>query len=639
MNINSVIKVAKSINPKVDAAFLKKAYWFASFYHVHQKRESGEPYIQHPLHVAKILAGHGLGEKTIAAALLHDLVEDTSVTRDEIVEEFGEEVANLVEGLTKISKLKAASKEEYNAENIRKVIIASTKDIRVVIIKLADKLHNMRTISSLRPGKQKKVAREVMDIYAPIAYKLGISTIKAELEDRAFRILHPDIYGEIESKLERARKDRKKEVDKIMKTLADELKKHGIKCRVLCRIKQIYSIHKKMLGKNLLFEEVQDIIGFRVITGTVKECYAILGIIHSLWKPVPNLLDDYIAMPKSNMYQSLHTTVVGSSGKTFEVQIRTDDMHKAAEEGIAAHWKYKGIYGDKDFDKKLSWMRQLLDWQQNARDSKEFVEMLHVDFFEDEIYTFTPKGRVITLPKGSCIVDFAYAIHTDIGKHCTGGIINGKFAPQRTVLKNGDQVEVLTSKTRWPSREWLKFVKTSRAKSKIKQHIRETQKIPVKVISTAAAEKKELEEWIIDVEGVPNARIGLAKCCNPLPGDDIVGYSSKSSKVMIHKPSCTKISRLKTTKKKVKAHWIDSIGSTVEIKVDAGNRVGLFAELLNILITKQAQIKSAKAKPLGEKEVECGFIIEARSIQFLQEIIERIRKIKDVTKVYVGSIQ
>lgn len=639
MNINSLIRTLKKINPEINVELIKKAYWFASFYHVHQKRESGEPYIQHPLEVAGILAEHGLDENAIAAALLHDILEDTNVTKETVAEDFGKEIANLVEGVTKITRLKASSREDYNAENIRKVIIASTKDIRVIIIKLADKLHNMRTISSLALERQKRIAEEVMDIYVPIAYKLGISTIKAELEDKSFKILEPETYKEIEKKLKQTRKNREAEMLHIRKLLEGELKKHGIKVRVLSRVKQIYSIYKKMQKKHLLFEEVQDIIGFRVITPSIKECYEVLGVVHNLWKPIPNLLDDYIAMPKSNMYQSLHTTLIGPKGKTFEVQIRTEDMHKTAEEGIAAHWKYKGVYGDKDFDQKLSWMKQLLDWQQTSKDSKEFVDILHLDFFEDEIYTFTPKGRVVTLPKGSCVIDFAFAIHTDVGNHCTGALINGKFVPLRTVLKNGDQIEVLTSKTKWPTREWLKFVKSSKAKSKIKQYVRETQEIPVKVISRGKSEKKELEEWIVEVENCPNARIRLAKCCTPLPGDAIVGFVSMSNKVMVHKNSCSKISKLQETKKKkVKAYWVDTVGSTVEIKVDAKNRVGLFAEVLNTVVSTQTQIKSAKAKSIGQDDVECSFSIQARSIPHLQQIIKKIEKIKGVTKVYIGSM-
>ncbi|MFH1637779.1 MAG: bifunctional (p)ppGpp synthetase/guanosine-3',5'-bis(diphosphate) 3'-pyrophosphohydrolase [Candidatus Woesearchaeota archaeon] len=640
MNINTVIRKAKELNPKCDSELIKKAYWFASFYHVHQKRESGEPYIQHPLHVAEILVEHGLDEKAIAAALLHDLLEDTAATKEDIEKEFGEKVASLVEGVTKITKLDVASKDDYDAENIRKVIIASTKDIRVILIKLADKLHNMRTIGGLPPERRKRISREVMDIYVPIAYKLGIASIKNELEDRSFKILYPSIYSDLEKKLERTRKGREKEMVEIKKVLESELKKHKMKVYVLGRVKQIFSIYRKMKKRHLLFEEVQDIIGFRLITKTVKDCYQILGIMHSIWRPIPNLLDDYIAMPKSNMYQSLHTTVIASNGKTFEVQIRTEEMHKTAEEGIAAHWKYKGICGDKDFDQKLSWMRQLLDWQKASHNSQEFVDMLHVDFFEDEIYTFTPKGRVITLPKYSCVIDFAYAIHTDVGKHCSGAIINGKFATLRTVLKNGDLVEILTSKTKWPTREWLKFVRSSRAKSKIKQHIKETQDVPVKVVSMPSPEKRGLEEWIVDVEGIPDARITLAKCCNPVPGDMIMGYSSRSKRVMIHKVSCLKIAKLKRTKKsKVEAYWVDTIGSIVEVKVDAFNRVGLFAEVLNAVVATQTQIKSAKAKSLGEKDVECSFTIEARSIQQLQKIIARVRKIKDVTKVYIGSMR
>ncbi|MBT4417248.1 bifunctional (p)ppGpp synthetase/guanosine-3',5'-bis(diphosphate) 3'-pyrophosphohydrolase [archaeon] len=640
MQIKIVLKKIESYNKDADFDLVKKAYLFAKKHHGSQKRRSGELFIQHPLNVAYILAEHRLGPTTIAAALLHDVIEDTDVDKKEIVNEFGQEIANIIDGVTKITKLRKMSFEEYKAETVRKVILASTKDLRVIFIKLADKLHNMRTVGCFRQEKCERIAREVLDVYAPIAYKLGIASIKWELEDLAFKYLEPEIYRDLNKKLRKSQKQRDVEVVHIEEVLKKEMNDHKIKSRISGRSKHLYSIYKKMLRKDKPFSDIYDIVGLRIITESVKDCYEIMGIIHGLWTPVPKEFDDYIAMPKSNMYQSLHIVVIGPDKKPVEIQIRTKDMHRVAEDGVAAHWRYKGVHGDDKFDKKLSWMKQVMEWQQESKDAKEFMEMLHIDFFESEIFTFTPRGRVIELPKGATILDFAYAVHSDVGDKTIAAKVNGHFVPVRTMLKNGDKVEIITAKNQHPSRSWLKIARTSRAQSRIKKHLRSIQDIPVKTIRSDQSVKKELEAWIIEVDGILNPEIIVAKCCSPLPGEDITGYATSNGKVTIHKKKCGTLKKIKvgSRKKEAKVRWTNKIGSVVEIKVEAVNRTGLFAEILNTLVSLNTQIKSTSAHAIGKESVECTFAMETTGIEHLQDIIKRIKRIKDVKKVYVGNL-
>ncbi|MDP3918786.1 MAG: bifunctional (p)ppGpp synthetase/guanosine-3',5'-bis(diphosphate) 3'-pyrophosphohydrolase [Nanoarchaeota archaeon] len=635
------IKKVKAYDKKADVSFIKKAYQFSEKYHKGQKRATGEPFIEHPLNTAKILAGLHMDTKTIAAALLHDVVEDTPATIKEVEEEFGEEVACLVEGVTKIHALKNMSKEERHAETIRKVILASIKDIRVVLIKLADRVQNMETVHLFHKEKKERIARDALEIYAPIAHKLGMASFKWKLEDMAFKILNEKEYNKISLALKQSQKNREKEVKRIQEVLDKELKETtNIKYELTGRPKHVYSIHRKMFRKNLAFEDILDLRAFRVITDTDRHCYEILGIIHSLWTPIPKEFDDYIANPKSNRYQSLHTAVIGPTDKPVEVQIRTQEMHKIAEEGIAAHWKYKGHKANGDFEKKINWMRQISEWQKDSEDAKDFLKMLHIDFFEDEMFIFTPKGRVIELPKGATVLDFAFGIHTDIGMHCVAAKVNGHFVPIRWELQNSDLVDIITSKTQHPSREWLKIVKTSKAATKIKQFIRKTQEIPVKSQPKVLEVKKQLEAWIIDVDNMIRPEINLSKCCKPLPGDKIVGYATKTDKVSIHKSDCA-LGKKYTTgsrKKSVNVQWMDEIKSIVELKVDATERIGLFAEILNALIALKASIKHANAKPIGDDLIECSFTMEIYSIPQLQDTIKRIGKIKNVKHVYIGSM-
>lgn len=638
MQLSDLIKKLKAYEKKTDIALIKRAYAYAEKAHEGQTRATGEPYIEHPLSVACILADLKLDDVTVASALLHDVVEDTSCTQKDIQNEFGREIANIVEGMTKIKTLKSLSREDYHAETIRKVILASVKDIRIILIKLADRLHNMRTISIFREEKRKRIAKDALEVYAPIAHKLGIASIKWELEDLSMAQLYPEMYQDIQKKIQQSQKEREKEIEKLKKILEEELKTTKVTCDISGRPKHIYSIYRKMQKKNKSFEEIYDLSALRIITDTVRHCYEILGIVHSIWTPIPKEFDDYIATPKSNMYQSLHTVVIGPSNKPIEIQIRTQEMHDIAEQGIAAHWKYKGHGGDNEFDQKLKWMMEVNELQKDSEDAKEFLKLLHIDFFEDEIFTFTPKGKVIELPKNASILDFAYAVHSDLGDKCIAAKVNGLFVPLRATLKNGDRVDIITAKNQHPSRDWLKIVKTSKAASKIKRYITLTQKIPAANYKKEEEVKKELEAWIIDVDSMSKPEILLSRCCHPIPGDKIIGFSRSIGKVNIHRTDCSSVKKRDADRKKVSVRWVDNIGRLVEIKVDALNRTGLFAEILNTLIAQSTTIKHAQAKAIGDQFVECSFEMETSGLAHLQDLIKRLGKIQGVRHVFIGSV-
>lgn len=470
MDLSVLLEYMKQNNADIDTAVIEQAYHFAARAHEGQYRISGEEYINHPLKTAYILAELGLDVTTIVASLLHDVVEDTSVTLDEIEKIFGEEIALLVDGVTKLSRIEFKSKEDAQAEYLRKMFLAMAKDIRVILIKLADRLHNMRTLKHQNPQKQREIAQETLDIYAPLAHRLGIFRFKWELEDLSLRYLEPSVYYELVSRLKTKRKEREQYVQSLIDQIRAGIDRLGIEADIAGRPKNLYSIYNKMLKQGKDLDEIYDKIAIRVIVNSVRECYAILGVIHTQWKPLPGRFKDYIATPKPNMYQSLHTTLIGLGGEPFEVQIKTWEMHQTAEYGIAAHWRYKeGSRGDKDFDEKLAWLRRTLEWQQDVKDTREFMESLKIDLFSATVFVFTPKGDVIELPADSCPVDFAYRVHTEVGHRCIGAKVNGRIVPLEYRLKNGDIVEILTSKqSNGPSRDWLNFVKTSQAKSRIK---------------------------------------------------------------------------------------------------------------------------------------------------------------------------
>jgi GTP pyrophosphokinase len=473
VRLEDIVERLQSNNPEADVDLVRRAYIFSARAHQGQTRLSGESYLIHPLDVAKILAELKLDAATVAAGILHDTIEDTTSTTEEIQSLFGDEVAKLVDGMTKLSRIELQSREEREAQNFRKMIVAMSNDIRVILIKLADRLHNMRTLTFLPPEKQKRTAQETLDIYAPLANRLGIAKIKTELEDLSFRYLHPEEYREIADKVTQKRLERQAYIDELIEIVKGQLAEHGYKGEVKGRPKHLYGIWQKMQKQGISFEDVYDLIAVRIITDTKVNCYAILGLIHSLWTPVPGRFKDFIGVPKSNLYQSLHTTVIGPKGQRVEFQLRTEEMHRLAEEGIAAHWRYKEKTAlSQREEQQFAWLRQLLEWQSDLTDAKEFMDTVKGDLFPDVVYVFTPKGDVRELPQGSTPVDFAYAVHTDIGHQCVGAKINGKIVPIKHVLRNGDRIEVITQTGHTPSRDWLKFVKTSKARTRIKAWVK-----------------------------------------------------------------------------------------------------------------------------------------------------------------------
>ena len=475
--INEIVDQVQGNAPEADVSLLERAYVYSAKVHQGQMRLSGEPYLTHPLAVAEILAGMRLDPVTVAAGLLHDTVEDTLATDADIRNQFGDEVGDLVAGLTKLSKIEFQSREEAQAENFRKMLIAMSKDIRIILIKLADRLHNIRTLEYMSEDSRARIARETLDIYAPLAHRLGIYWMKEELEDRAFRVLHPEVYRSIEERIAGTKKERERYIDEVRSRLQSELAARGLHCEVTGRLKEAYSLYKKMSQQNVSIDQIYDLIAFRVIVdGTTTTCYETLGIVHGLWKPVQGRFKDYIAMPKPNGYQSIHTTVIGPFGERMEVQIRTQEMHRVAELGIAAHWKYKGDGATRPSDEqKFAWLRQLLEWQQQLKDPNEFLETVRVDLFSDEVYVFTPKGDVQALPAGATPIDFAYAVHSEVGNHCAGAKINGQLVPLRHKLTNGDTIEIVTSPHQRPRQEWLDFVVTGRARSRIRHFLKSEQ--------------------------------------------------------------------------------------------------------------------------------------------------------------------
>ena len=706
-----------------DTKIIQKAYSYALTHHGEQVRKSGEPYIIHPVDVAYTIADLGLDEKTICAALLHDVVEDTDVTYEDIKNEFGEEIAEMVDGVTKLKQIQYASIEEHQVENYRKMFLAMGKDIRVIIIKLADRLHNMRTLEFLKRDRQIAIAQETMQLYAPLANRLGLYAMKWELEDLGFQYLYPEEYKELVKGIEQKREQRLKFIEKIMADIRVQLKKQHIEAEVTGRAKHLYSIYRKMMRDNKTLDQIYDLFALRIIVNSVKDCYTALGVVHEMYSPMPGRFKDYIAVPKPNMYQSIHTTLLGEKGTPFEVQIRTWDMHRIAEYGIAAHWAYKEAnYGSKKGQKvvsvqedKLAWLRETLEWQQEMQDPQEFLETLKTELFEDEVYVFTPKGAIKVLPRGATPIDFAYSIHAEIGNHMTGAKINSKMVPIITPVKNGDIVEIITSdNSKGPSMDWLKFVKSSTAKNKIQQWFKKERKVENTEKGKDAIEKElkrigisytdlfkveyinpmlerykyknldemyaavgfgaisatriiarmlieyrkehkedKIEEKIeelevrknknekpsgsgIIVKGIDNCLVKLSKCCNPLPGDEIIGYITKGRGVSVHRKDCVNINELlKEENRIIDVQWYnqEKVKYTVEIEIYANDRNGLLADIVQKINDSKAKLLGVNARTNKERIALTEVTIEIDSLESLNKIIREIRKIDSVYEV------
>jgi len=613
--IAALIASTLHYNPKADIELIKKAFEFASQVHKGQKRISGEEFITHPLEVAKILTELKADSATLAAALLHDVLEDTKVSEDALKKEFGDEILELVSGITKISSVGFKDSEEYNAENIRKVVLAMSKDVRVILIKLADRLHNMRTLKYLQEKDQKEMAKETLEIYAPIAYKLGIYKIKSELEDLALRYLEPEIYTELKEKVVLKRKEREKKIEKTAKNIQNMLSEKGIAAEVIGRAKHFYSIYRKMVSQGRNFNEILDLLAIRVIANTVDDCYRALGIIHSTFTPIPAHFSDYIATPKPNMYQSIHTKVI-YEGEPLEIQIRTKEMHHVAEAGIAAHWRYKETERDKKFDRKISWLKQILSWKQESQSAKDFIDSLKINLFENEIIVLTPKGEPISLPEKATPIDFAYHLHTEIGNSCQKAKVNNEIVTLDHELKAGDICEIITSKHAFPSRNWLRFAKTASARAKIREflHIKGVQK------EEAGEEKKISAEITVKDKKIKKPKI--AKCCFPKFGDEIVALT-KDSKITIHKANCQNISGMKA----IPAKW-SKIGEELStLKIVASERGSILTEILNTIADEKLDVRSINTKTKKE-----GMIMTAKIKSNSQDLalLKKIRKMQGV---------
>lgn len=721
ITIQDIIAKRKEHSRRVDQKLIQKAYKYAVEHHGDQRRKSGEPYIIHPINVAYILADIGLDESTICAALLHDVVEDTDATENDIKREFGEEISDMVAGVTKLGNIAFATVEEQQVEDYRKMFLAMGKDIRVIIIKLADRLHNMRTLKHLKRDRQIANAKETMELYAPLANRLGLYSVKWELEDLAFKYLYPDEYHELVEGINKKREERLKFIEKIMQDIRVQLKKQKIDAEVTGRAKHLYSIYRKMKRDNKTLDQIYDLFALRILVTSVKDCYAALGVVHDLYSPMPGRFKDYIAVPKPNMYQSIHTTLLGEKGTPFEVQIRTWEMHKIAEYGIAAHWAYKeaSYFGKKQSVKveedKLAWLRETLEWQKDMQDPQEFLETLKTELFEDEVYVFTPKGAIKVLPSGSTPIDFAYSIHAEIGHHMTGCKINSKMMPILTPLKSGDIVEIITSEnSKGPSRDWLKFVKSSSAKNKIKSWFKKEQKAEniekgkdliekelkrigflhsdlfkpeyiepmlnkykykdldemyatigfganssVKVIArmlqeyrkehqeenieekiqelaTAKAKKPKSSNAGIIVKGIDNCLVKLSKCCNPLPGDEIVGYITKGRGVSVHRKDCTNIGDLLSEENRmIDVEWDkeEKIAYHADIEVCSNDRTGLLLDILKEIGTTKAKIEGVNTKVTKEKIAIIDITLEIENLAELSKAIKAIRKVNSVYEV------
>lgn len=709
-----IVQAALRFNPQVDTKLIEKAYDFASVAHAGQLRMSGEPYFIHPAAVAKNIAEMGFDEHTIAAGLLHDTVEDTNASIEELDEEFGEQVADIVDGVTKINMMTFDTKEEAQAENIRKMILAMSHDIRVPIVKLADRTHNMRTLQFQKPHKKISISQETMDIYAPLANRLGLHKIKQELEDLSFRYLQPDKYAHIANWLETNQVVERQIISKVISKIEEIMAEHGIVGRVFGRIKQVYSIYLKMQAQGSALDEMHDIIAFRVIVKELRDCYAVLGLVHALWRPVAGRFKDYISLPKANGYQSLHSTVIGPEGERIEIQIRTEEMNDFAEHGVASHWLYKENnknHAIKAGDMpQLQWIRDILERQRDEADSREFMSTLRLDLFSNEIYVFTPKGLVKQLPDGASPLDFAFLIHTDVGFHCVGAKVNGRLVPLSTKLKSGDTVEIITDKNRYPSRDWLKLVKTSKARSKIQNYLRteerekaialgrdmlekEGRKMGINVIRAvkdgtlsdlisefsassvddlfasvgyakftpkkiltklqalidpkniepqdtptkpSTADNKDHTGGIV-VKGIDDTLVHFAKCCKPVPGDQVVGFISRGRGVIVHLSNCPHLLDLEP-ERLISVTWQNEEPRPfpATIKVSAKNEKGLLASISAEIANSDVNIESLILTSTIDGKAEVDFTVEVTDAVHLYQLMDKIRKLPNILEAVRG---
>src|SRR5271169_5129142 len=717
-----LLRKVRSYRPTEDQDLIKKAYEFSEQHHKGQARESGEPYLVHPLEVAILLAEMRLDSTAIAAGLLHDAVEDTSVTVDEIKAEFGEQVAHIVEGVTKISKIEFASSEEAQAENVRKMVLAMMDDIRVVLIKLADRLHNMRTLQYLSEERQQKIARETLDIYAPIAHRLGMGKIRGELEDLAFQYVDPISYNQVKEAIESRRKEGEAFLAQVQGIIEEKLRENNIQATVDTRIKRIYSIWQKLQRQHISVDQIYDMLALRIVTQSVNDCYAVLGLIHNQWRPVPGRIKDMIAMPRPNLYQSLHTTVIAENGHAFEVQIRTDEMHKMAEEGIAAHWKYKdGPIAARD-EKRLAWLRQVVEWQREVPDPNEFLSTLKIDLYPEEVYTFTPKGKIVILPREATPVDFAYSIHSQVGDGCVGAKVNGRIVPLKYKLHSGDIVEILTQPGHHPSRDWLGFVKSTRARQKIKHwmniHQREraieigrkliekearkyrislkdiseaeltrvaadnglgrpddllaaigygkfsarsilARAVPASAANNAPGAEAEGEESTsaltnvvrrvfggdasaIKVKGHDDLLVYRARCCNPIRGEEIIGYVTRGKGVAVHARSCPNVQNLLyESDRRISVEWARMVEENagrkmtypVKLTVFCDDRAGMLKEMTAVISDDGTNIRGVDTKSTGDSEAVLEFVLEAEDMRHLTRIVSGLRRLPGVRDV------
>jgi len=711
--------------PNDDLNIIRQAWQFCLEHHKGQLRASGEPYVLHPLEVALVLAEMKLDSTAIAAGLLHDAVEDTPVTTEDIVHKFGEQVAHIVEGVTKIDKIQFANREDRQAENVRKMLLAMVSDVRVVLIKLADRLHNMRTLEHLAADRQRSIARETLDIYAPLAHRLGMGKLRGELEDLAFRYVDPITWEQLHEAVEARRSEGEQFLAGVEALLTEKLHESNIKARVEWRIKRLYSIHQKLVKSQTSIDQVYDLLALRVITGSVQDCYAVFGLIHSIWRPVPGRIKDFIAMPRPNLYQSLHTTVMGEGGHQFEVQIRTEEMHRIAEEGIAAHWKYKagGSPVSARDEQRLAWVRQLVEWQRDMTDPNEFLSTLKIDLFPEEVYTFTPKGKVVVVPADGTPLDFAYTVHTEVGHTCVGARVNGRMVPLRSKLRNGDIVEIITQNGHTPSRDWLTFVKSSRARNKIRHWLNENQreraieigrkllerearkyKVPLSQFEEAdyariaadysVATPNDLMAAIgfgkysarqvlnrlapgfihqqqeqpdaaatpstpgteavrrvaatsgsdsLIVEGQNELLVYRARCCNPIRGEEIIGYVTRGKGVAVHARSCPNVQNLLyESDRRIAVEWArmpeQNAGRAttypVKLTVHCDDRAGMLKEMTAVISDENTNIRSVETHPGDNSDALVEFVVDTEDVRHLNLLVQGLRRLPGVRDVH-----